>query len=83
MRTDEELLEAVEYLWGGSYDEGENYEAKIITVKKEHDCVGCKATIKAKTRAAREKIIFPDEGRRTCYTCVDCLELALKQLEGN
>jgi len=51
-----------------------NHSQKIVRCKEAHLCSSCGREIVENEQALLEKAIFPKEGYRTIYTCIDCCD---------
>lgn len=77
--SDKQYLD-MEYFGG---DEVTNQEYKIVTTRKEHECVTIHKDphpIPVGSRALREKAIHVDDGRDSCYLCLDCCNDYLEEI---
>jgi len=66
-------------------EEYSHQEFKVVTTRKEHTCVTIHKDfhpIPKGTRALRERAIHPDDGRVSCYLCLDCCNDYLEEIYG-
>ena len=82
--TNEQLLEGLEFLYGGPSEDIWAYEAKIIKSRSIHFCRSLyhkeDITIPAGSLCAVESGVISGEGWVSCYTCLSCCEEGYKEI---
>lgn len=56
-----------------------HYGARVIRINKDRKCVNCRKKVKSTTHMLVERAILTEEGRRTAYTCLPCLDKWIDQ----
>lgn len=62
-------------------DEIVHHRQKVVKVRKPHKCVDCQKEIKPGEYALRETG-FMDDGPVSCYTCIECCDEWLDEING-
>ena len=66
--------------FGGDMDcEDTNKSEKLVKCRKLHKCVNCQKRINIGDYAVVEKALFPEEGWKSCYICIKCIEEWLEE----
>ncbi len=66
-----------------SDEETSNNSEKIVTVRKDHQCMGLETpehTIKKGQKAVKETAIHCDSGWVSCYVCLPCIDIWLEEI---
>jgi hypothetical protein len=75
--TEKQYLEAGESYFEGD-DETSNHTFKLVKTRKEHICAGVahkgSNTIPVGSKSLCERAIHCDDGRVSCYICLECLD---------
>lgn len=58
-----------------------NHQQKVVKVRKPHKCVDCQKEIKQGEYALRETGFMDDEPV-SCYTCIECCDKWLDEING-
>jgi hypothetical protein len=64
--------------WGGDESES-NHTQRIVMIRKEHICSGCFKPSGQGAKMLRETAVLQDIGRKSCYTCLVCLNRWIDQ----
>ena len=67
-------------LFGDDMDcEYTNRNEKLVKCRKPHTCVNCQKQINIGDYAVEDKALFREEGWKSCYICVQCIEEWLEE----